>query len=583
MMKAIMMKNRNSRRFLKINSFILMKNSKSFLLIIMVLMATATMLAQNQEVTIIAPYQPSIADAVKINAQPALPDTTISLPPMNYSITSQAAPTHFEITPIKPALIDIDVPHELNRNYLRAGFGNYTTPYFELFTNSLSSGDYAIGFHAKHLSSVGDIDDYGTSAFSHNNVSLYASRYLRKLVIDGKLNYQRDVMHYYGYKPADDTLHPLTDDELRQRYSMIGGEFSLATIERRSSKKNFDAGLHFYHLNNLNETNELNIGTKANFNSQTQFLDFVQNQELGVDLSLDYYHNADSLLAGNSLAISLTPYLRLHMGYLQLRLGVTGALAADSASKFYVYPDLRADYQIIPDYLTFYAAVSGGLHRNSFKEIINENPWADPLFPLGFTSTAYDIRGGVTGKIDQSFNYNFSVSYASIDNMLFYNNDIVSAYSPEVAVNFGNKFTGIYDDTQLTTISVEMGYTQGARFDVLLRGAYHDYNPATQAEAWHKPKLELSLLAHYNISEKLTVSGELFYNSKTYVQTRKNEMLIIDHNNAFVDINLGAEYRFSEKIAAFVQLNNITSTRYYRYYQYPSQRINVMGGFTFSF
>ncbi|MDD3131850.1 MAG: TonB-dependent receptor, partial [Bacteroidales bacterium] len=540
-------------------------------------------LAQNQEVTIIAPYQPSIGDAVKINAQPVMPDTTIALPPMSYSITSRVGATDFEITPVKPALIDIKIPHELHRNYLRAGFGNYTTPYFELFTNSLSSDKYAIGFHARHLSSAGNIDDYATSGFSHNNVSLYASRYLRKLAISGKLDYQRDVVHYYGFKPDDDTLYTIADDELRQRYSMIGGEFSLATIQQRRSNKNFDAGVHFYHLNNLNETSELNIGTNANFNSQTQFLDFVQNQELGIDLALDYYHNADSLNSGNALAMSLTPYLRLHMGYLQLRLGVTGALAADSTSNFFVYPDVRADYQIIPDYLTFYAAVTGGLHRNSFKEIINENPWADPLFPLGFTSTSYDIKGGVTGKIDQLFNYNFSVSYASIDNMLYYNNDIISAYSQEVAANFGNKFTGIYDDTQVTAVSLEMGYSQGDRFDVLLRGAYRDYKPATQAKAWHKPKLEVALLAHYNMGEKLTVSGELYYNSKTYVQTRKDKMLIIDHNKAYVDLNLGAEYHFSKKIAAFVQCNNLTSTRYYRYYQYPSQRINAMGGFTFSF
>jgi outer membrane receptor protein involved in Fe transport len=583
MMKAIKMNNRNNRGFLKTNSFILMKNSKSFLLIIMMLMAALAMQAQNQEVTIIAPYQPSISDAVKINSQPVMPDTTISLPPMNYSITSHAATTDFAITPIKPALIDIDVPHTMHRNYLRAGFGNYTTPYFELFTNSLSSKKYAIGFHARHLSSAGDIDDYGTSGFSHNNVDLYASRYLSKYVINGKLNYQRDVANYYGYKPADDTLYPLTDNDLRQRYSMIGGEFSLGTIAQRSSKENFNAGLHFYNLNNLNETSEFNIGTKANLNSQTQFLDFVQNQELGADLSLDYYHNADSLNSGGALALSLTPYIRLHMGYLQLRIGVTGALAADSASKFHVYPDLRADYQIIPDHLTFYAAVSGGLHRNSFKEIINENPWADPLFPLGFTSTAYDIRGGVTGKIDQFFNYNFSVSYASIDNMLYYNNDYLSALSPDVPTNFGNKFTGIYDDTQVTSVSLEMGYTQSSIFDILLRGAYHDYKPATQAKAWHKPALEVSLLAHYNLFEKLTLRGEVFYNSQTYVQVLQNGVRTIDHNNAYVDVNLGAEYRFTKNIAAFAQFNNLTSTRYYRYYQYPSQRINMMGGFTFSF
>ena len=48
-----------------------------------------------------------------------------------------------------------------------------------------------------------------------------------------------------------------------------------------------------------------------------------------------------------------------------------------------------------------------------------------------------------------------------------------------------------------------------------------------------------------------------------------------------VDINLGAEYRYSKMLSFFVNFNNIANTRYYRWEKYPSQRFNLMAGLTF--
>jgi hypothetical protein len=43
------------------------------------------------------------------------------------------------------------------------------------------------------------------------------------------------------------------------------------------------------------------------------------------------------------------------------------------------------------------------------------------------------------------------------------------------------------------------------------------------------------------------------------------------------------EYRYSKRISAFIQLNNIASQRYQRWYNYPVQPIQVMGGVTARF
>lgn len=554
-----------------------------FLVMFMAMQSGNSLFAQNQEVTIIAPYKPTISDAFKKPLNPVLKDTVIETPPINYGITSHPIFTAYDITSLKPSLIDVDTEEVMHRNYLKAGFGNYVMPYVELFTNSLSSDDFSLGFHARHLSSTGKIEDYANSAFSQNNVSLFAKRYLKEKIVSGKVYYDRDVVHYYGYQPSDYLNDTLSDEQLRQRFSLIGVNLGLASNYRRNNKLNYKMGLNFYHLSDLYQSNEMKIGFDANVNSKKDSFDFADGQELGADLSVDYYTNQDSLLSQGTVVAEIKPYLRLNLEYLDLLIGVTGALTSDSATDFYVYPEIRASYRVIPDYLRFYVSVTGGLHRNSYRNVSQENPWVNSLFPLGFTNTKYDIKGGVTGKINLAFDYNFSVSYADVENMLFFNNDFVSAYSPEFSINFGNKFTGIYDDAKVTTIGLELGYQQSQLFSVLLKANYREYQLATQAKPWHKPATEVVLTGKYNITDEITLGGDLFFNSQTYAQVLDADALKIEENKAYVDLNLSAEYRFSDRVSAFARINNVTSTRYFRWYNYPSQRINAMLGFTFSF
>lgn len=175
---------------------------------------------RNQEVTIIAPYQPSISDVTKIPFKPEFKDTLVKAPEMSYSINSQRIPTLFEAQPLKPAFIQIDPEKLLHRNYLKAGFGNYKMPYAEFYSNSLYSNKYSLGFYVRHLSSQGGIKDYPTSAFSKNNISVYGKRYLTDKVVSGNLLYDRDVVHYYGVKQNADNV-TLTDNDLIQRFSLF--------------------------------------------------------------------------------------------------------------------------------------------------------------------------------------------------------------------------------------------------------------------------------------------------------------------------------------------------------------------------
>ncbi len=554
-----------------------------FLLVLLLCIQAKVLFSQNQEVTIVAPYKPVISDAIKKSLTPQIPETKVEVVPINYSISSEPVYTTYEISAIKPSLIEVKTEEEMRRNYLCAGFGNYTMPYVELFTNSLSSEDFSIGFHARHLSSKGDIQDYANSAFSQNQASLFVKRYLKEKILSAKIYYDRNVVHYYGFKPDEFINNPVSDDDLRQRFSLIGASLGLTSNKKRDNKLNYGARLSFYNLDDLYETNELMIGLKSNFNSKDEFFDFVDKQEMGVDVNFDFYNNKDSLDSQGTFVAEIKPYLRWNFEFLDLTIGIKGAMASDSAAEFYVYPEVRASYQVIPKFLRFYTSVTGGLERNSFRSVSSENPWVNSIFPLGFTNTKYKIKGGVTGKASETIDYNFSVAYADIENMMFFNNDYMLSYSPDITQNFGNKFTGIYADGQLTTVSLELGYQQSKYFNILLSANYNDYQLLTQAKPWHKPTIEASLSGKYLYSEKISFTANLFFNGKTYAQVVENGAPSIEENKAFVDLNLGLEYHFNDRVSAYARVNNLTAARFYRWYNYPSQRINGMAGFTFSF
>jgi len=553
------------------------------LVVLIVLPNTANSQGRNQEVTIIAPYQPTISDAYKMTLTPGAKDTVVEPPPMVYNINSTPIYSSYGIESLSPVFVEINPGETYRRNYLRAGFGNYMTPYAELFTNSLQSDEFALGFHARHLSSTGQIEDYATSAYSQNEASLYGKRYLKDKVLSAKLEYDRDVVHYYGFEPENYAGLDLSDDDLKQCFSLIGANIGLESNYKRGKKMNYAGLLDFYYLNDLYETNEMMVALDLNLNSKNEYFAFVEKQELGIDLAVDYYNNKDSIQSQGTTIAKLKPYINLDFEYLNLFIGVEGALASDSSSKFYVYPEVRASYQVIPDYLRFYVSVTGGLHRNSYREITSINPWVNPIFPLGNTNTKFNIKGGLTGMFSQVIDYNFSVSYADVDNMLFFVNDFLSPYNPETSINLANKFTGVYDQVKITAVNLELGYRQSEQLQVLFTADYRNFKMTNEEKPWQTPAFIAKASAKYRLNRNISLTADLFYNSCIYARTYDKNLQAVKKRSGFVDVNLGGEYMFTDRISVFVQLNNVAAVKYFRWYNYPSQRINVMGGLTFSF
>jgi len=113
----------------------------------------------------------------------------------------------------------------------------------------------------------------------------------------------------------------------------------------------------------------------------------------------------------------------------------------------------------------------------------------------------------------------------------------------------------------------------------LLRGDYYDYSE----EVYHKPEYELTLNTSYNLRDKILIDANLFYTGprKALIEHSGLDPETVDMEG-FFDGNLTAEYRYTRLLSFFIRLNNFSASSYQKFYYYPVQRFQIMGGFSYA-
>ncbi|MBA3705866.1 MAG: hypothetical protein H0W84_08215, partial [Bacteroidetes bacterium] len=226
-------------------------------------------------------YNPTVTDANKINNNPVINDTTKKIPVKGYGINSKKVDTGFEVESITAAQMVGEPLTKLYNALVKIGIGTYTTPYGELWYNSLRSKESAYGLHFKHLSSSSTLANYGYAGFSDNEFNLYGKKFLKEHSLIGNFDYARNVVHFYGY---DIQKNSLTRQATEQRFNYFAANAELLSHFTKLQRYNHDIKLSYYNLSDYYKSSENNI--KANGFVQTTI-----NKELfKVNGTIDFYN-----------------------------------------------------------------------------------------------------------------------------------------------------------------------------------------------------------------------------------------------------------------------------------------------------
>ena len=548
--------------------------------------AMAQVKTYNEEITVVAPYDPIIPDAFKISSNPVITDTLASIPVTTYSIMPRLADVRPIIEPLPAVKLVAEPLTKLYRNYIRAGAGNYSSIYGELFMSSLRSKKYLASVHLKHLSAAGKIEGYGPPENSRDEADITGAKYFDQHSLNGKVFYTRDGLHLYGYKPDDFPDTTINKDDVKQHYSTAGASVTFGSSYKDLDQLNHTFGLSYYHMTGMQEVKESNVLFTTTLDKRFDLLKIDNDQVLGITASYSFLKQGNSLGSGNSGILMINPFIKAEYKEYSFMAGLKINVFSDMlTTQGRIYPVAEAKLELIPDALKIYAGISGGMQRTSLQSTTEQNLFISPVMPWDFVYDRFNIYGGFLSNISSSFNFNGSISSDTYENYPFFITD-TSSY-------LLNTFTLLYDKVSTVKIKGELEFVKSAHISLALNGTYTHYK-TNQEYAWYKPAYEFGFTGRYDMQNKIVITTKIVVNGPVWASVPVHDPLFdgigpapyvftSEKLKGWTDVNLGAEYRFTKALSFWLNFNNLTNNKYYRWNNYRSYGINLLGGVSYSF
>ncbi|WP_291724971.1 hypothetical protein [Bernardetia sp.] len=472
------------------------------------------------------------------------------------------------------------IPKELKGNYVKAGFGNYITPYFEGFYSRNLNENNKVGVFAHHLSSMNGIVDKENSAYGNTNVLLFSEHTKERFILSSSVNYNLERVHYYGYNSDIETPNK---KDIQQTYHRLETKLNLISLPKKDelgeisgSKLGYKFSVGFNYFDAINDVNEWQIpvlgevvysfSEKSNLKFDTEFNQTQQKNSIALQ---------NNTLTNNRTLASLTPSYNFNSDNLTMNVGAGVAYSSDSLlensteSNIFFYPAINISYQLKKDKFWLLGEIGGGVKPQFLSMLTVQNPFLASVQPLSHTFSQLDASFALQTKFHKNVKANAEIGYAMYDNMPFF----TPSFS-EVS-----KFNVVYDNVNILRTGVSAAY-QKSQFNARLSANYFNYSLTDLKVAHHRPDIQTSINISYIFFDKLTTELSMIQLFGLQTQNSVGETVNL---KPIHDLSTKISYRFTERISAFANGYNLIGQNYERFIGYPNNGITVVVGGKFIF
>jgi len=556
---------------------------------------------KTEVVNIVTKYNPKIADAKKIKKNPKIKLLKKNnKKKLKYTIFS--APVASTFIPKSGGVkgIDIGVKERIYKNYVAAGFGNYTTPFFDAFLHHSTRFKNEIGFYAKYLAAQENIENSILNTnFSNFNVGAFYKKYDRYFDWKVSLNSERDTYNWYGL-PKISFTEPITNTIIEEQvynYFELIGEFDFT-----DSYIDYGRIKGFYFTESFNSS-EIFVKFDTKIDLPLTFLNPKLN-DISIKTSAEYlkgeFKNSYkdlNRMEYSTTTIELNPEYKIKYGNFLLKTGIKLTASFDNkndVTNSFILPDVYLEGGIVKNYLNIYGGVTGDLKTNTYKGFSEENPYISPTLLITQTLEKLNLFVGFNGKINNNLGFNIKASYKKEEDKPLFLRNASKSDGTNNSVNgttlkgyeYGNSFNVYYDDVKTTSIFTEIEYDYSNNLSFGLQGTYNIYKLENATEAWNLPTIETSISTKYK-KNKWFANADVFYVSERkdglYSSQFPSAVSKIEIIDSFVDVNVNGGYHFNDKFSTFLKLNNILNTDYQRFANFNTQGFQILGGIAYKF
>lgn len=554
------------------NRFTLSMKKISFVLLLLQISFFSAQAQGNlgdEQIDVVKAYQPMLSDAFKISDIPPR-DTAVSYTPdMKYAVNPVKFPTIYTITPIKPLRIKDDNIKKLYHGYVKGGYGTKNTPFAELFFNSLRSKTIDAGVHLNYLSSSGKIKNYGHPGMSEAGLKLFGTRFFNNSLLKAELGYNRSAYHYYGYNKPPDIF---SKSATKHTFDDLYGNFQLRSTDKNKDQFRYDGMVSFYDFSDNKSHDETDFIFSGSLGQLINDMDFSANIELDF---LQY--KTISFGTDNRAIIRIDPRFMKEFGDIKLIAGANIPIEINDLTKYHLYPHVRLELALAEETMTIYGQLTGNLERNSYRNFAIDNPFLRRDFELRNSNKKLDVSAGMKIKIDKQLAFIGSFGLKQYSNDAFFRN--------YTAISTLQMYDVMYDNNTQTNIHVEVIYDQGEKAGITLAADYLGNKPSREDKPLFRPDFKFSANGYYTISEKIYFNAQLNYVTPRYYISYGAPGNSYEYKTikGFFDANIGVDYRYTKVMSVFLKVNNLTASKYSRWYNYPSYGFGVMGGVSYAF
>ncbi|MFZ4101557.1 MAG: hypothetical protein ACOYKR_06350 [Sphingobacterium thalpophilum] len=516
-----------------------------------------------EEIEVVRPYKPVLADAVKIRRNPDMNTVAAFKPVLTYNIIDKKLDLNTNIKELQAQKMADEQPVILSNNYVKAGGGNFNTALGEIYISTGKDEALQAGAFVKHLSQKGSME---LQQFSRQEFGLFGRTITDDYSLSGKLIYDRNASNFYGFDP----LSSVATDMSKLQFSTIGGEAEIVSSYSEKSSFNYFANINAYQFSNIEDARESSVLLRGSLNKA------VKQSNIGVNASIDLTSTKDqSYQIGNNI-LRANPYLKLKAKGFNLDLGVNIVQEFGTQTRLNILPAVSAELPIILGYATLFAGVNGDVLKTSLRDLAFENPYLNKNIAIKNSLEKMNIYGGLKGNASAEFGYKIMAWYKTVDDLqLFVNSQTLT-----------NRFETVYDNGQSNILGFEGEINIKASEFLNLNGKAQlfNYTLASEKAAWFKPSFRLMSNAKLQIDRKVIVDAEVLFQDNVYARVNKTPGTFNSRSiDGFIDLSAGAEYKVSNKIGVYIRANNLIGKQYQRFLYYPRLGMNVLGGVNYAF
>ncbi len=522
---------------------------------------------KKQSINIVSSFKPVIRNAVKINFSGSQlnADTTKSV--KQYSIPSQNLFYAYQAISLKPLALQQDTNLYLGgRNYIKAGFGNYTTPYIKAGLGFGDGKTFLANAYASYISSNGNITNQD---YSMLEVKATGSYFMKKNEVYASASTTRDEYFLYGY---DHATVEVKRNDIRQQFQQIniaaGIRNTVSTRYDINYNPNFQANF-FSSLNRLSETSLIaNIPVDKKIGD-----DFTVKVDVKADLTR---YTTSNLIPSNYKLSNNVTQIAPSVVYNSPRLIINGGVIPvwDNGQLEWL-PNLFAEAQLKEKVFMLQAGWVGRIVKNTFRNLSAVNPYLATLTQQKNTREV-EFYGGIKASLGKHFNFNAKAGIVHLKNFALFVNDITA--------------TGVYLNTfkishepKMSSLRIhgDLSYVSQDKFTATAGLTLNGYTGMDINEkAFNTVPMEFTGSVRWWPFEKLLLKGDFYlFGGGKYLETDGNAY----NFSGGSDLSAGAEFKINKQFSAFLDVNNIFDNKYERWHKYEVYGLNLVGGVIFRF